>query len=269
MIHETALEAGMSPLAMETSTPFVGRWNRLVSTTNWEKGRIIVEWRAAMREADAPVANSTDEAWAQQVGGVTPQHVGRLRRVYERFAGAAQQYPGLYWSHFCTALDWSDAEMWLEGAVQNGWSISQMRATRSEALGVAAGPGPEESELFAADAEDEEVVAGDGFLPESIGETLGVVHEAGAGDEDHRLSGSAPFADDGERVLDMAAVAESAAPFRPFENLSAMPRDMQEAFELFKLSIIAQKLAGWQEIAMQDVLAILDALKQLARAPAG
>ena len=24
---------------------FVGQWNRLVSTTNWEKGRIICEWQ--------------------------------------------------------------------------------------------------------------------------------------------------------------------------------------------------------------------------------
>ena len=27
---------------------FVGQWNRLVSTTNWEKGRIICQWRDAL-----------------------------------------------------------------------------------------------------------------------------------------------------------------------------------------------------------------------------
>ena len=27
---------------------YVGRWNQLVSTTNWEKGRIIIQWRDAL-----------------------------------------------------------------------------------------------------------------------------------------------------------------------------------------------------------------------------
>ena len=68
-------------VVVEAATEYVGRWNRLVSTTNWEKGRIISEWRAAMQQADAAAASYTDDAWSQQVGGVTPQHVGRLRRV--------------------------------------------------------------------------------------------------------------------------------------------------------------------------------------------
>ena len=47
-----------------------------------------------------------------------------------------------------------------------------------------------------------------------------------------------------------------------------MPADFSEAFELFKLAVISRKLAGWRDIALVDVLAILDALKQLALAPA-
>ena len=90
---------------MEHSTPeqplaavYVGQWNRLVSTTNWEKGRIICQWREALLAAGAPVTDYSDEAWAQLVGGVTSQHVGRLRRVSQRFGGDFDQYPGLYWS---------------------------------------------------------------------------------------------------------------------------------------------------------------------------
>ena len=148
MIDESAVEAGLSAVAMEASTEYIGRWNRLVSTTNWEKGRIIVQWCAAMQQAEAPVAKSTDEAWAQQVGAVTPQHVGRLRRVYERFADTCGQYPELYWSHFCTALDWPDAEMWLEGAVQNGWSIAHMRRTRWECSAVPGNQSPRNRRFF-------------------------------------------------------------------------------------------------------------------------
>ena len=35
----------LSDKVVEDSSPFVGRWNELVSTTNWEKGRLIGEWR--------------------------------------------------------------------------------------------------------------------------------------------------------------------------------------------------------------------------------
>ena len=136
-----AEDAGEMPTAenpaIETaSSEYLGRWNRLVSTTNWEKGRIVAEWREALIEAAAPAAAYTDEAWSRRVGSVTPQHTGRLRRVYQRFAAMRDAYPGLYWSHFQAALDWNDAEMWLEGAVQNRWSISQMQGERSRTLGA-------------------------------------------------------------------------------------------------------------------------------------
>ena len=39
---------------VEASTEYVGRWNRLISTTNWEKGRIIAEWRAALQRGRCP-----------------------------------------------------------------------------------------------------------------------------------------------------------------------------------------------------------------------
>ena len=115
---------------------FVGQWNRLVSTTNWEKGRIICHWRDALMTSGTAVTEYSDESWAQLVGGVTSQHVGRLRRVYQRFGEAREEYDGLFWSHFQAALDWDDAEMWLEGAIHNEWSISQMRGKRWEALGT-------------------------------------------------------------------------------------------------------------------------------------
>ena len=114
------------PAVESTSHPYLGRWNHLVSTTNWEKGRIICEWREALLAAGAAARSCTDEAWSRRVGNLTPQHCGRLRRVWQRFGKVRDQYPGLYWSHFQAALEWSDAEMWLEGAVQNGWSIARM-----------------------------------------------------------------------------------------------------------------------------------------------
>ncbi len=40
-----------TPVIEEASAEYLGRWNRLVSTTNWEKGRIISQWREALIEA--------------------------------------------------------------------------------------------------------------------------------------------------------------------------------------------------------------------------
>ncbi|MDE0817154.1 MAG: hypothetical protein OSA92_05810 [Pirellulaceae bacterium] len=73
-------------LLQATSAPFVGAWQALVSQTNWEKGKIILDWREALVAADAPVHEYSDESWATLVErSVTGQHVGRLRRVYQQF----------------------------------------------------------------------------------------------------------------------------------------------------------------------------------------
>jgi hypothetical protein len=256
-------------LLVEASTEYVGRWNRLISTTNWEKGRIISEWREALQQADAPTASYTDEAWSQQVGNVTPQHVGRLRRAYERFGQTFEQYPGLFWSHFQAALDWPDAEMYLEGAVQNGWSISQMRNQRWEALGGSPDQKPVDTDIVATEL-DEDVFAGDdGSLPATISETFGEVH--GADDyADDELEG-APFEADEPRMSEsISPVADAPAPppLRPFEALPPLPSDLNEGFELMKLAILNHKVSGWQDIARDDVLAVLESLRQLVLAPA-
>lgn len=253
-------------LVVEASTEYVGRWNRLISTTNWEKGRIICEWRDALQQADAPAASYTDDAWSRQVGNVTPQHVGRLRRVHERFGASHDQYKGLYWSHFQAAMEWPDAEMYLEGAVQNGWSISQMREQRWEALGGDPELEPRDADIVAGEL-DEDVAAGnDSPLPTAISESVGEVHDTEDLPSDE--SEAAPFDADEPNVSDAVADVPAAPLTRPFEALPALPPDLKEAFELFKLAILSQKVLGWSEFSRDNVLAVLESLKQLALAPA-
>ena len=254
----------------ETTAEFVGRWNRLISTTNWEKGRIISEWRRALIDSGAPVQECSDETWSRRVGNVSPQHVGRLRRVHERFGQTAAQFPGLYWSHFQAALDWHDAEMWLEGGVHNGWSVAQMRQARWETIGSPPDQIPREQDVVLSEM-DEDVDPAEDSVPATVRDSLGVVQavepegypEPGdAGDrEPNELGGNA--------ALDDSASSGQAAPapFRPFENLAKLPDDLADAFEAFKLAIINHRLSGWCEISCGDVLAALDALKQLALAP--
>ncbi len=256
----------LSPEALESSTPFVGQWNGLVSTTNWEKGRIIAEWREELEKSDAAVTEYSDEAWARLVGGVTSQHVGRLRRAHERFGSVREQYDGLYWSHFQAALDWEDAEMWLEGAITNGWSVSQMRAGRWEAVG---GPGDSpESQVIETQIDEDAYNA----LTDPEGATEGEVQAATTGDSEATSESSressdsdsddAPFDTD-----DATETAEAQPRVQPFKDLAKLPDDVAEAFEQFKLVILSHKLTDWEQISQGEMLGALDSLKALAVAP--
>ena len=249
------------------SVPFVGRWNTLVSTTNWEKGRIISQWRSSLQEQDAAVQEFSDEAWAQLVQGVSSQHAGRLRRVHDRFGDVQDQYEGLFWSHFQAALDWDDAEMWLEGAVQSKWTVAQMRAKRWETLGGPAELKPREEDIVAAELDE------DAAEDESVSETLtsSIAEAHGAEPDDIGASAEMDDETDPEEGDDNAAseTLESAAreTVRPFADLGKLPDDLTEAFESFKLAILRHKSAGWQEVTLEEILGALEALKELALAP--
>lgn len=269
MDEHLEIDAALSQDASEdtavevASAEYLGRWNRLVSTTNWEKGRIICQWRESLIEAGAPPESHTDEAWSRRVGNVSPQHVGRLRRVFGRFGTTYDQYEGLYWSHFQAAFDWPDAEMWLEGGVQNGWTVAGMRQRRWEASNAPPEEQPREEDIFAVEF-DEDVDAAD----EPLSESVATVQDAEAVDSASAESSSfGTEAAAASEASDLPFDEPSAGPFRPFENLAELPPDLSEAFELFKLAILNHKLSEWREISPDDVVATLEALKQLALAP--
>jgi len=62
---------------------------------------------------------------------------------------------------------------------------------------------------------------------------------------------------------------EAKEPVRPFAELPRLPDDVAEAFEAFKLVILRHKTARFKEISQADLIATLDALKELALAPSG
>jgi hypothetical protein len=204
-----------------------------------------------------------------------------LRRVFERFGEVCDGYQGLYWSHFQAALDWNDAEMWLEGAVQNEWSISEMRRTRWETLGGAPELQPREEDIVSSELDEdaESAAAEGGEFSDGSDEPLsgkieqvrsaqksGVADDSDTDYDDLSHGAESAAADDDGAMPDNFAAAE---PVRPFANLASLPADVSEAFESFKLCILKHKLAGWTEIARGDLIAALDALKELALAPAG
>ena len=248
------------------SETFIGQWNQLISTTNWDKGVIICQWRDALKEQEAAAAEYSDEAWAQMVGGVSSQHVGRLRRTSERFGHVFGEYDGLYWSHFYAALDWDDAEMWLEGAIQNKWSISQMRHQRWETMGMVAEDKPQDGDIVTLEmaeetqslalAEKTEAKRGDSDYIE------GPVYEGpDFGDEGEPNGKSSGGKDSDEKDAD--GTPAKPHQIRPFESFKDLPDDVMEAANEFKVVIIKHKLAQWEEIEQDELLGLLDALKQL------
>jgi len=264
------------PPVDEASQPFVGRWNQLVSTTNWEKGRIIAEWREALVTAGAAVAEYADDAWTSRVGGVTPQHVGRLRRVFQRFHASYAQYAGLYWSHFQAAVEWSDAEMWLEGAVQSDWSVSAMRRTRWETMGSVETLRPLDEQIVATEPEEDFVAAddesevNDSTRRQVSDAASGPTHEGpDFGDEPDSTDRPSLAADEsyGGDMSDTSDEMPQVATVRPFANLASLPDDLAESFDALKLAILHHKTEGWTKVSCEDVLAALDALKSLAVAP--
>jgi hypothetical protein len=259
----------------ETSLTYLAEWDRLVSSTNWEKGRIINEWRTALTDSQASPTQYSDEVWSRRVGNVSGQHVGRLRRVFERFGAVRTSYAGLYWSHFQAALDWNDAEMWLEGAVQNKWSVSQMRSSRWLAMGAPDELRPRDADVITAELDEDfsqdrsamaEIVDPHERSTTSVEGESGPDYNQGPDFGDETRDGAdlgTPF--DADAASYPGEPAGPAA--RPFENLSELPPDMADAFENFKLAILRHKVAGWTEVARDDVLASLDALRQCACAP--
>ncbi len=245
------------------SAPFVGQWNQLISTTNWDKGRIIVDWQESMRSSELPASAYNDQRWCQLVGGATPQHVGRLRRTYVRFGHVYGEYEGLYWSHFYAALDWDDAEMWLEGAVQNGWSVSEMRTNRWETLGKVPKDRPRIDQIVVTELEEETRAIGGRVFANDREIIEGPILEGpDFGDEDHPTRR-------GNRQTTEALDAElkpRGPKLKPFESFTDLPDDVSAAACSFKIAIIRHKADRWSEISLDDLLGLLEALKQLAKA---
>lgn len=275
------LESSTALAGNDAAERFVGQWNRLVSTTNWEKGRIICEWREALIADGAAVTEYSDEAWSQLVGRVTSQHVGRLRRVFQRFGDAFDQYQGLFWSHFQAAIDWEDAEMWLEGAIHNGWSVSQMRGQRWETVGKPGETMPSDDAEAAGDDEDapwlgedesemaarEGAVTGESAEMKSVEGTAKRTQGESDDEEEGEEAESGSHESSSSSYDDESPKGQKKERTRLSVEVGDLPDDIADAFEQFKLAIITQRRLEWAETTPESVIECLDALRQLTLAP--
>ena len=202
-----------------------------------------------------------------------------MRRVYERFGDVFSQYEGLYWSHFQAALDWDDAEMWLEGAVQNEWSVSEHASATLGDDGIGRG-GRAARRRPGRCGGRRRLFGGRQALPDA--------HRCRAADDlvtddyttDARSPAGPDFGDEDDVPPRRPATRPTMtmrrsrhARLRP--NLcvrsricAELPEDLTAAFEAFQLAILRHKSEHWQAVSLEDVLGSLDALKALALAPA-
>ncbi len=290
MIHEVQTENSDDPSdaieaddAVAIYEPFIGRWNRLVSSTNWEKGRIISQWREALIDSGAPSGEYSDEAWARRVGGITSPHVGRLRRVFDAFGQTYESYPGLFWTHFLVAIDWDDAPLWLEGAMQSRWSVSAMRHQRWQAMGGLDDERPESDPIDSSEVDEDYISPATPELSASTqpAQGGGKVRDYDDGPGDIRSTPASEGPDFGdEESLNRAEPGWSppAPPARldvlespsdlvqPFAGLPPLPADVEDAVELLKLAILRHKSTQWSEVSAETLQRYLTAFDRLITA---
>jgi hypothetical protein len=162
--------------------------------------------------------------------------------------------------------------MWLEGAVQSGWSVARMRQQRWETLGRVEADKPRDGDIRSSELDEDFVAGGEtARSKEAPGALTGKYEEV----QGPRLEGP-DFGNDEEasssRTNSPGTEWESSASttvdlVRPFENLPQLPDDLADAFEGFKLALLHHKTDGWRQISLGDALRTLDALKALAEAP--
>ncbi len=265
------------PLIDEIASEYVGFWNLLVSKTNWEKGKVIHQWRTKLQAAGLPRRIYSDESLAQRIGNVSPQHVGRLRRVYERF-GEQKPLPNLYWSHYQAALDWDDADEWLNKASEEKTSVAQMRIARWEKNGAKLAHKPKPEDVV--DAEKDEDVNpyndSDADLSDEAPIAPGRASVSIDDDEDDAAEKKSkkkknkqtdelgeyggetePWENNGTEVFGTPEVLDA------LSKLEELPEDLAEAFETLKIAILSHKMTGWDEVKPKLIAAYLSEFKRL------
>lgn len=111
--------------AEETEQQLVDAGKAIVSRDEgckWELGRVASRWHQSYARG------RTDADYAKMVG-TSQQTVMTRRQVWERFQGSNSSL-NLSWTHYRTALDWDDADEWLERAAEKSWSVQEMQEQR-------------------------------------------------------------------------------------------------------------------------------------------
>ena len=160
--------------------------------------------------------------------------------------------------------------MWLEGAIRNEWSISQMRGKRWETLGT-----PPEERQAETDAEQLDVE----FDPPGSSEPDNTQASKVSVDPTKLATVQPSFTEvsspetlktdsssESSTKTSSPTTVQSSNRVKLPVDVEELPDDLAEAFESFKLAIIAHRREGWSETSPKVVVECLDALRELAEA---
>ena len=144
-----------------------------------------------------------------------------------------------------------------------------MRKERWETLGKV-GDKPAEGEIISTEINEETQSLSLSEKPRNNDRDYieGPVHEGPDwGDQDSPNPGRKSSSDSSESSAESDS-DEPAAPkphaIKPFEAFTSLPDDVMDAASAFKVAIIKHKATEWEECTREDLLGMLDALKQLA-----
>ena len=252
-------EALNSPVIEEVSSDFISSWNRLISMTNWEKGKLIHDWRSKLIEKGVPRQVYSDESLAKRLGSVSGQHIGRLRRVFERFGDSFEKYSGLYWSHFQAVLDWDDAANWLAEASENQWSVATMRLQRWESIGSPADQKPNDADIIMSERDEDVNPYNDSdTVLDGRQSSVEPNKNKDKSKKDGKSQGGTSGGDSDDYLGDFSSPADA---FAQMKEIKDLPEDLREAFEQLKVVILSHKVSGWREVEPQRILTFLNAMK--------
>ena len=193
----------------------------------------------------------------------------------DRFESTYESFNGLYWSHFLAALDWEDAPMWLQGAVEEGWSVSIMRQKRWEAEGAVESKRPTDSQVVEVELDEDVVLPAQGggrekdYGDSPDGVATGPTYEGpDFGDEEElsSLSGGKDSTGGAAAISEVDESGEATSPVQPFVGLPEVPDDLSDAIETLKLTLLRLKTDGWRDVDVDTVQKYLDAIGVMIRA---
>ena len=148
---------------------------------------------------------------------------------------------------------------------KKSWSVSQMRKQRWEAIGAPADKKPKDEDIISGELDED-------FSPALTQDPTAQIKEGNIEGYSGPLHEGPDFGDEdaqprGEAAIYSEQESEQCDFVRPFENLGELPDDLSDAFESFKLAILAHKRKEWKEVPLQDLIDTLEAFKALATAP--
>lgn len=106
----------------ESEAAIIRAAKEAISTCNWKLGECASKWNLNW-------ARGRGDGDFGMAVGMSGDQIYQRRRVWERWGGKA--VPALSWSHFYAALNWDDADDYLEWSYANSATVAEMRAYRT------------------------------------------------------------------------------------------------------------------------------------------